>query len=237
MNSSKKKSTFLVIDGSKHGPFTDDEIETFIHSGSVTANSLVLRDNYTQPFPVSQIPEFATHLQSVETAAPILEISVAVASDAQAIETFVPLQAPPMGPAVISAPKKSRSVAVALIFLFIAASFISELKWVPKFLTTLDPYIELVTNGEFSGYPGSPVGKKFNAFLSNPKWETIQADNGQHYVNVTGGMSYYGQNVDAKVQFAVYLDSGKFALEAFEMDGVGQSWIMRAALLKKVLSD
>ena len=59
-----------------------------------------------------------------------------------------------------------------------------------------------------------------NSFMASPQWETILGDDGNTYVNLTGGIMVDNRDTTAVIQFKVTQD--EFALEAVEYNGVPQ---------------
>ncbi len=100
-----------------------------------------------------------------------------------------------------------------------------------------DEYIKLVKEGNFKSYPNKTIGQSINAFFSNPKWESIIADDGKHYVNVKGGISYLEKDVTAALQFNVDLEKGTFEVTAFEINEVPQSEVLLISLIEKIFEE
>jgi len=88
---------------------------------------------------------------------------------------------------------------------------------------TEDKYVRLVKGGTLNEYPQASVGEAFGGFLSNAKWKSLVADDGNRYVNVTGGATYLEKDVEIVVQFLVDYDEEMFEIYAFEINGVPQS--------------
>ena len=114
------------------------------------------------------------------------------------------------------------------------------MKKIILFLTTLfilqscsdDPTIERIKNGTFNNCAKATIGDLTDSFFSSPSWVAILADDGRNYVNLSGGMTYDDQAVDALVQFTAPMsDNAGFEINAFEMNGIGQNAFMVGALV------
>lgn len=93
--------------------------------------------------------------------------------------------------------------------------------------------INTVKNGTLDGHPEMTLGKAVEGFMSNVKWESIKADDGNTYVNVKGGITYDSKPVTAVIQYRVY-DSGRFEHQALEFNEVPQSAFMYWGLVEKM---
>ena len=78
----------------------------------------------------------------------------------------------------------------------------------------------MVKNGSLYDCPNRTVGDMANSFMASPQWETILGDDGNTYVNLTGGIMVDNRDTTAVIQFKVTQD--EFALEAVEYNGVPQ---------------
>lgn len=97
--------------------------------------------------------------------------------------------------------------------------------------------IKLVKNGFLIEFPGTPIGKAVDSFLSNPNWESGTTQAGQVFVNVHGGMAFHGKPVRATIQFLVNKEAETFEFHAFELNGIPQNDLMKAALIQRVLEE
>ncbi len=86
-----------------------------------------------------------------------------------------------------------------------------------------DKYVQIVKDGTLDAYPQMTVGKAFDDFLDNPKWESGLSDNEERFVNVIGEILYYGNEAEIVVQFIVDEKSGAFQYYACEIDGIPQN--------------
>ncbi|MBB6453689.1 uncharacterized protein YpmS [Salirhabdus euzebyi] len=66
-----------------------------------------------------------------------------------------------------------------------------------------DPYVSIVTEGNFYDYPNDYVGRSFNDFFSAPKWEYFLSEEDEHIVEFNGKAEYMGDTVNVCIQFGV----------------------------------
>jgi uncharacterized protein YdeI (BOF family) len=83
--------------------------------------------------------------------------------------------------------------------------------------------ISIVTKGYFNDYPDVAVGKAFNNFFSNPKWENFVSDDGEQIVEFDGEASLDDENVLVEIQFIVDKSNGMFEVCWLGVDGESQS--------------
>ena len=79
----------------------------------------------------------------------------------------------------------------------------------------------MVKNGSLYDCPNRTLGDMANSFMAYPQWETILADDGNTYVNLTGEIMVDNRETTALIQFKVTAD--EFALEAVEYNGAPQT--------------
>ena len=113
---------------------------------------------------------------------------------------------------------------VLLIFFIFVISFVSG-------IAGSDNNISIVRNGYLGLNQTISVGQAFESFFSNPEWEEIEAENGNQYVNLTGGMTINQKPVNAKLQFRVFPDTRTFKYQALTIDGVEQNDAMATNLI------
>lgn len=95
-----------------------------------------------------------------------------------------------------------------------------------------DPTINRIQEGTFNDCSKATIGDLVDNFFSNPKWEAIEATDGNNYVNLSGGMTYLDEPVDALVQFtAPMTDYASFEIAAFELNGIPQNVFMISGLV------
>lgn len=92
-----------------------------------------------------------------------------------------------------------------------------------------------VRYGKLDAYPGIGLGNAIDEFLSDPEWSVIESEDGNHFVNISGGMTYQEKPVRALLQFLVVDD--RFEFTALEFNGIVQNEIIRMALMNKMMSD
>lgn len=100
-----------------------------------------------------------------------------------------------------------------------------------------DKYVQMVKNGTLEAYPQIEVGKAFDSYLKNPKWESGLSDDDIRFVNVTGKILYYDKEVEIVVQFIVDEKNESFEYHSCEINDVPQSTLVFWALLEKVYED
>ncbi|MEQ8853577.1 DUF4339 domain-containing protein [Gimesia sp.] len=113
---------------------------------------------------------------------------------------------------------------VLLMCLILVTSFISGFAASGK-------NIDIVRNGYLKINQTISVGQAFDSFLSNPKWEEIEAEDGNQYVNVTGEMTVNEESVNAKLQFRVFPETKTFKYQALTFDGIEQNDAMATNLI------
>jgi len=94
-------------------------------------------------------------------------------------------------------------------------------------------YITTVKNATNSNY-GITYGAAFNKFFSNPKWSYFKASSGEDVVEFEGDFYYDGAPATATVQFVVDTYNGTLEVYHLSINGVSQSKLMLATLVKKV---
>jgi hypothetical protein len=94
--------------------------------------------------------------------------------------------------------------------------------------------VKLVKNGKLSNYKNKTVGEAVNYFFKKPKWEKINASDGETYVNVKGIIMYESKEVEAGLQFKIHKDKNSFELKGFELNEIPQNIFMLGTLLEKM---
>jgi len=101
-----------------------------------------------------------------------------------------------------------------------------------------DRYVQMVKDGTLEAYPQMTVGKAFDGFLSNPKWESGLSDDNVRFVNVTGGALYFDEEAEFAVQSIIVDEKdGSFQYNACEVDGTPQSNLVFWGLLETIYGD
>ncbi len=100
-----------------------------------------------------------------------------------------------------------------------------------------DRALSIVQDGHFTDHPEYSVGEAVACFVGNPKWSSLEGEDGNTYVNVTGRITFLDEPVDALVQFRVNKDAGTFALNAFEMNDIPQNDLLKLALIEAMYGE
>lgn len=96
-----------------------------------------------------------------------------------------------------------------------------------------DTSVATVKNGTLDDYPGYLIGDAFDAYFSNGSWASFTGNDGNTYVNFTGGAIYNNQPVQVLIQYRLQ-GGGRFQTVAYERDGRGRTWNEFNGLLAKV---
>ena len=94
--------------------------------------------------------------------------------------------------------------------------------------------IETIKEGHLYMCPTATVEEVVNGFMGDPSWESGITEDGIKFVNISGDITYAGKPVRAVIQFVFSKDGTSFEYNAFEINGVPQSQLMAAALLRKM---
>lgn len=92
----------------------------------------------------------------------------------------------------------------------------------------------MVKGGTLNGYPQMNVGKAFDNFLDDPKWESGLSDDNVRFVNVKGGILYYDEEAELVVQFFVDETTESFQYNACEINGIPQNNLVFWSLLETI---
>ena len=80
------------------------------------------------------------------------------------------------------------------------------------------------------------VGEMVDSYFSDPVWEEIIGDDdGRTYVNVSGGMTYNEEPVNALLQFKIR--DNMFQVNALEIDGEGMGELLILGLLNNMCDE
>lgn len=94
--------------------------------------------------------------------------------------------------------------------------------------------VAMVKSGSIKACPSSSMDEMVSSFMSSPSWDDGISEDGAHFVNIEGGITYNNKDVNALIQFIVKADGGTFEFNAFELNSIPQNMFMTAALLKKM---
>ncbi len=97
-----------------------------------------------------------------------------------------------------------------------------------------DNHLNIVRYGALDACPTSTLDELANATLSEPEWESLIADDGYAYVNLSGGVTYGGLPAQALLQFRVEGDD--FFFNAIEINGVPQNQFIANELIDLLCS-
>jgi len=92
--------------------------------------------------------------------------------------------------------------------------------------------VKSVKEGRLTAYPEKTLGEAIDSFMGDPEWESIEADDGNIYVNVKGSIMLHEKEVEALIQYKV--DGDYFELNALEFNGVPQNMFMYSGLIDKM---
>jgi len=94
--------------------------------------------------------------------------------------------------------------------------------------------VQMVKSGNLQMCPQKTVEQAVDGFFGSPKWESLTADDGNEYVNITGGMTYAGKDVEGSLQFVIAKTNESFGYQAFEINEIPQSDYIATELLTKM---
>ena len=100
-----------------------------------------------------------------------------------------------------------------------------------------DEYVEFVKYSYLQAYPDTMMVIAFDSFLANPKWEHIISEDGNHYVNISGGMTYDGESVQLSLQYLLDIDKKYYEFQAMELNDIPQNLLMYNQLISVVFED
>lgn len=94
-----------------------------------------------------------------------------------------------------------------------------------------DAEVSLVKDGMLDACPQKTVGGMATDYLGAPSWQSLVAEDGKTYVNLSGKITFNEKPVDALIQFLVHERGDTFEINAFEMNGISQNLLMLNGLL------
>lgn len=97
-----------------------------------------------------------------------------------------------------------------------------------------DSTVDIVRSGSLDGCPDKTVGQMATGFMASPKWQSLVAQDGQTYVNLTGGITFDNKPATALVQFLVNTNTQRFQLNALEINGSPTSQFVALVMLDKM---
>ena len=95
-------------------------------------------------------------------------------------------------------------------------------------------HLSTVRDGSLYVCPERTLGELAEATMANPSWEAILADDGNYYVNLTGGITRNGIPVSSLIQFKIVGD--EFEFYAMEINGEPQGDLMALQVIELLCS-
>lgn len=96
-----------------------------------------------------------------------------------------------------------------------------------------DKYVQTVKNGSLDMAKGVPIGKAFDQFFSNEKWESFISENNERIVEFNGECRWNNNPATCCVQFRILNDS-RFEVSYLDINGVSMNWWDSSGILNKV---
>ena len=96
-----------------------------------------------------------------------------------------------------------------------------------------DKYVQTVKNGSLDMAKGVPIGKAFDQFFSNEKWESFVSENNERIVEFNGECRWNNNPATCCVQFRILNDS-RFEVSYLDINGVSMNWWDSSGILNKV---
>lgn len=98
-----------------------------------------------------------------------------------------------------------------------------------------DKYVQTVKNGSLEMAKGVPIGKAFDQFFTNEKWESFVSDNNERIVEFNGECRWNNNPATCCVQFKILNDT-YFEVSYLDINGVSMNWLDGSSILNKVLT-
>jgi hypothetical protein len=92
------------------------------------------------------------------------------------------------------------------------------------------PEVLLVKGGQLDSCPSKTVEQMVDGFMNLPSWSSLTADDGNDYVNITGGITYDDKPIEAAIQYKVVSEE-RFEFNALEFNGIPQNPLVADTLL------
>lgn len=93
-----------------------------------------------------------------------------------------------------------------------------------------------VKNGSLNAYPDKTVGEMVAGYFGNPEWESIVADDGNTYVNISGKILYNEKEINVRLQYKYNTDR-TFEFKALEFNEIPQNQLVYTVLMSKMYED
>ena len=92
------------------------------------------------------------------------------------------------------------------------------------------PEVLMVKGGQLDSCPSKTVEQMVDGFMNLPSWSSLTAEDGNNYVNITGGITYDNKPVEALIQYQVVSEE-RFEFNALEFNDIPQNAIVAGSLL------
>ena len=94
--------------------------------------------------------------------------------------------------------------------------------------------VQMIKNGTIGSCPDVTVGQMVDSFMTSPRWESGESNEGNIFVNVGGDITYADKPVHALIQFVVYNKKGQFEFQVLEFNRVPQMTLLAAGVMEKM---
>ena len=92
--------------------------------------------------------------------------------------------------------------------------------------------VSSVKDAYLSSCPNATLGQMADAFMANPSWTDFASTTGGTVVELTGGITFDGADVEALIQFD--LSDSNFEAVYLSLNEISQSKLMLSSLLTKM---
>lgn len=99
-----------------------------------------------------------------------------------------------------------------------------------------DEYVQQVKNGTMDMVPNVKVGKAFDQFFKNGKWESFISTDNKRMVEFNGECLLNNKSAQACIQFEILNDT-QFQLYTIELNGVPTYKLEAIAIMEKILRE
>ncbi|MEF2965848.1 DUF4339 domain-containing protein [Paenibacillus sp. M1] len=131
--------------------------------------------------------------------------------------------------------KQKNVYAIVWCITFVIMTFTPT--WVSGITGIVDPSsVDLVKDGTLNSYPNKTVSQMVDNYFLNSKWEAFVADDRNTYINVTGEITYQGENTQVLMQFKLNNDDS-FELYALEFNDVPQDMTTYTVLMNSMYDE
>ena len=98
------------------------------------------------------------------------------------------------------------------------------------------PEVLMVQGGTLGSCQSKTVKEMIDGFMGSSIWESITADDGASYVNISGDIMYAEKPVRAKIQYKLNADE-TFEFSALEFNDIPQNGFIAMGLLQNMCGD